>query len=60
MEHPPGWTCEKTVVQFEYYFVSRLKLADALAIAEHLEACPGCAQELILFRLTPGHQQTRA
>jgi hypothetical protein len=56
MEHPPGWTCEKTVVQFEYYFVSRLKLADALAVAEHLEACPGCAQQLILLRMTPGRQ----
>jgi hypothetical protein len=56
MEHPPGWTCEKTVVQFDYYFVSRLKLADALAVAEHLEACPGCAQQLILLRMMPGRQ----
>jgi hypothetical protein len=54
MEYPPGWTCEKTVVQFEYYFVSRLELADALAVAEHLEACPGCAQQLVLLRMTPG------
>ena len=54
MEYPPGWTCEKTVVQFEYYFVGRLKLADALAIAEHLEACPPCAQQLVVFRMLPG------
>ena len=56
MEHPPGWTCEKTVVQLEYYFVSRLELADALAIAEHLEACPGCAQQLVLLRMTSGRR----
>lgn len=52
MEHPPGWTCEKTVVQLEYYLVSRLELADALAVAEHLEACLGCAQQLVLLRMT--------
>jgi anti-sigma factor RsiW len=54
VEYPPGWTCEKTVLQFEYYFVSRLKLADALAVAEHLEACPACAHQLVLFRMTAG------
>jgi hypothetical protein len=52
MEYPPGWTCEKTVVQFELYFVGRLKLADALAVAEHLEACPGCVEQLVLIRVT--------
>ena len=52
MEYPPGWTCEKAVLQFEYYFLSRLKLPDALALAEHLEACPECVQLLVLFRMT--------
>ncbi|MFL5448329.1 MAG: hypothetical protein ACJ8A6_00950 [Gemmatimonadales bacterium] len=56
MEYPPGWTCEKTVVQLEYYFVSRLELSAALAVAEHLEACPGCAQQLVLLRMTPGRR----
>ena len=56
MEYPPDWTCEKTVVQFEYYFLSRLELADALAVAEHLEACPGCAHQLILLRMTTGRR----
>ena len=51
VEYPPGWTCEKTVVQFEYYFESRLQLSQALAVAEHLEACPVCAQLLVLFRI---------
>jgi hypothetical protein len=51
VEYPPGWTCEKTMVQFEYYFESRLQLSQALSVAEHLEACPVCAQELVLFRI---------
>lgn len=56
MEYPPGWTCEKTVVQIEYYLVSRLDLADALAVAEHLEACAGCAHQLVLLRMPPGRR----
>jgi len=56
MEYPPGWTCEKTVVQLEYYRVSRLALADALAVAEHLEACDGCAHQLVLLRMTRGRR----
>lgn len=51
-EYPPGWTCEKTKVQFERYVRSQLQLAQALAVAEHLEACPGCAQQLVLLRVT--------
>ena len=51
MEHPPGWTCERTVLQFEYYLVMRVQLSDALAIAEHVEACPTCGQELVLYRV---------
>jgi hypothetical protein len=56
MEYPSGWTCEKIVVQIEYYLVSRLDLADALAVAEHLEACPGCAHQLVLLRMPPGRR----
>ena len=52
MEYPRGWTCEKTLVQLEYYLSSSLELTDALAVAEHLEACPGCAQRVVLFRMT--------
>jgi proline dehydrogenase len=51
-EHPPGWTCGRTVVQFENYFASSLERAQALCIAEHLEACPGCTHRLVLFRMT--------
>jgi hypothetical protein len=52
VEYPPGWTCQKTVVQFALYFEDRLVRSDALSVAEHLEACPGCAHQLVLFRMT--------
>lgn len=52
LDYPPGWTCEKTRVEFEDYCRSRLQLVQALAVAEHLEACPGCAQQLVLLRVT--------
>jgi hypothetical protein len=52
MDYPPGWTCERTAVRFEHYLLTTLRLGDALAIAEHLEACDGCAQRLMVYRLT--------
>ena len=52
MDYPPGWTCERTVLRFEYYLLGTLPLGESLAIAEHLEACDGCLQRLVLFRLT--------
>ena len=52
MDYPPGWTCERTVLQFEYYLLGTLPLGESLAVAEHLEACDGCPQRLVLFRLT--------
>jgi hypothetical protein len=51
MEYPPGWTCERTVLQFELYWVRQLRLEDSLALAEHLEACPECYQQLVLYRM---------
>ncbi|HEX7335940.1 MAG TPA: zf-HC2 domain-containing protein [Gemmatimonadales bacterium] len=52
MDYPSGWTCERTALQFEPYLLGTLLLAQALAVAEHLEACPGCAERLIVYRLT--------
>jgi hypothetical protein len=46
MEYPIGWTCELVVVRLELYLRARLPLEDALAIAEHLEACVECAVHL--------------
>jgi hypothetical protein len=52
IEHPRSWTCERTLLQFETYLLGTMVLVDALAVAEHLEACVGCAQRLVLYRAT--------
>jgi hypothetical protein len=52
LDYPPGWTCERTVLRFEAYLLATLSLGEALAVAEHLEACDGCFQRLVLIRLT--------
>jgi hypothetical protein len=52
MEFPAGWTCERTARQFENYLRSILELVDCLAVAEHLEACSGCAQSIVMYRLS--------
>jgi anti-sigma factor RsiW len=52
MEYPTGWTCERAERQLEAYLLSRLVLAEALALAEHLEACPSCPERLVLYRMT--------
>jgi hypothetical protein len=51
LTYPPGWTCDETTVRLERYLLSTLTLGEALAIAEHLEACPWCGQALVLLRL---------
>jgi hypothetical protein len=53
MEYPPGWTCERTVLRLESYLLSTLIHIDALAVAEHLEACGECPHRLVLraFRI---------
>jgi anti-sigma factor RsiW len=50
--HPSGWTCERTVLRLEYYLLDTIPREEAQAVAEHLEACPGCAQRLVLYRVT--------
>jgi hypothetical protein len=52
VDYPAGWTCERTVLRFQYYMFSTLPLGESLAVAEHLEACDWCAQRLVLYRLT--------
>jgi hypothetical protein len=52
VEYPAGWSCERTTRELEHYLASTLALRESLAIAEHLEACVGCAQRLVLYRLT--------
>jgi hypothetical protein len=50
-EYPVGWTCEVTLVRLERYIVATLPRREMLALAEHLEACLECAQELALLRV---------
>ena len=48
MEYPPGWTCELILVRLELYLLGTLPQIEALAMAEHVEACHGCAHRLAL------------
>jgi hypothetical protein len=50
VEYPPGWTCERVGVRLEVYLVGSLSWAEALAVADHLEACADCIVRLALRR----------
>lgn len=68
MDFPPGWTCEVVTLRMERYLAMRLPLSEALAVAEHVEACLSCAQRITLLAYggeaaagsAPGHQGRRA
>ncbi len=47
-EYPAGYTCEVIALRLDRYIVGALPRADALAVAEHLEACDSCAHLLAL------------
>jgi len=51
VEYPSGWTCERVTIRFERYLLGTLPSGDALAVADHIEACVGCGQALVLLRL---------
>jgi len=51
-DYPAGWTCEVVVVRLERFVLGELPRGDALALAEHFEACAACAELLALLRLT--------
>jgi Putative zinc-finger len=50
MEYPSGWTCELVTVKIEYYLLGSLPLGEALAVAEHIEACAECSETLVLWK----------
>ena len=58
MEYPPGWTCEVARSRLELYVRRAVTRVDALAIAEHLEACLPCAQRLALLAPPAGGSPT--
>jgi anti-sigma factor RsiW len=49
--YPVGWTCELIAVRIERYLVSALPRGEALAVAEHIEACVWCAERVAMRRL---------
>jgi hypothetical protein len=49
LEFPRGWTCEVTTLRLESYLLKTLSRREALAVAEHLEACPPCAQLIAIL-----------
>jgi|GEM_PF-1596455 len=54
MEYPPGCTCALALARLEAYLLRTLSRLEALAIAEHLEACPPCAHHLAVLRRPAG------
>jgi hypothetical protein len=57
MEYPPGWTCEVVTLRLEFYILNTLPRGDALAIAEHVEACNPCAHHLVLLKPMGGERR---
>jgi hypothetical protein len=57
MEYPPGWTCELVILRLEYYLLNTVPRVEALAIAEHVEACEPCAHRLVLLRPAAGERR---
>jgi hypothetical protein len=58
-EYPAGYTCEVIALRLDRYIVGALPRADALAVAEHLEACAWCIERLVLLRESDDNYQTR-
>ncbi|HKT60763.1 MAG TPA: hypothetical protein VJQ46_12000 [Gemmatimonadales bacterium] len=54
VEYPSGWTCELIIVKLELYLIGSLPRGEALAVAEHVEACAGCGQRLVLLQVDIG------
>lgn len=57
LNYPPGVTCESVTVRLEHYVMRTLPRGEALALAEHLEACWRCPEQLALqlaLRYTEG------
>ena len=50
MNYPDAVTCEVVIVRLQLYLVSAVPRGEALAMAEHFEACLECAHHLVLVR----------
>jgi anti-sigma factor RsiW len=49
--YPAGWTCDLIVVRLERYLLGTLAWTEALAVAEHIEACMWCAERIATLLL---------
>jgi anti-sigma factor RsiW len=49
--YPAGWTCDLIVVRIERYLAGGLPRAEALAVAEHIEACVWCSERIAMLLL---------
>lgn len=56
IDYPPGVTCEVVALRLERYIVRALPWGEALAIAEHLEACVACPERLVRLRVSLGER----
>jgi hypothetical protein len=54
IEYPLGWSCELILVRLERYLAETLPYKEALALAEHVEACESCAHRLVLVASNRG------
>ena len=53
-EYPAGYTCDVIALRLDRYVMGTLARADALAVAEHLEACAWCEERFALLRQAGG------
>jgi anti-sigma factor RsiW len=58
-EYPTGYTCEVVALRLDRYVVGSLSRADALAVAEHLEACEWCVERLAMLHVNAGYDPSR-
>jgi anti-sigma factor RsiW len=49
--YPAGWTCDLIVVRLERYLLGKLSWSEALAVADHIEACMWCAERIATLYL---------
>ena len=59
VEYPAGYTCEVFAFRLDSYLLGTLARAEALALAEHLEACAPCAERVELRRGGDGIHRSR-
>jgi predicted anti-sigma-YlaC factor YlaD len=57
-EYPAGYTCEVIALRLDRYIAGTLARLDAIAVAEHLEACAWCMERLMLLSVGIGNHES--